>query len=183
MAMDDCEESLQEIDVTSFLNTLCGHMRVFRERGGVGHSPGDYPPTFIIRDGEEGRPEERPAVTSSSRCGSSVGMEDASEAESGKKPFDSGGDEETEASRHFDFPLKLLQTQPKCEVYPDLHRIIQVSWSGKMAQGGIRSPEEKNKPRVFISRRNSWMSSRNTSSLCPPILFTTSTVLCHPRKT
>ncbi|CAG01161.1 unnamed protein product, partial [Tetraodon nigroviridis] len=134
MAMDDCEESLQEIDVTSFLNTLCGHMRVFRERGGVGHSPGDYPPTFIIRDGEEGRPEERPAVTSSSRCGSSVGMEDASEAESGKKPFDSGGDEETEASRHFDFPLKLLQTQPKCEVYPDLHRIIQEKFMDVFSQ-------------------------------------------------
>lgn len=74
MAVDNCEESLQEIDVTSFLNTLCGHMRVFRERGGVGQPPGDFPvrssSTFIIGDGEEERPEERPAISSSSRYGS-----------------------------------------------------------------------------------------------------------------
>lgn len=73
MAMDYCEESLQEIDVTSFLNTLCGHMRVFRERGDVSHFPGDNPTpmkssaTSTIGDSEEERPEERPAITSSSR--------------------------------------------------------------------------------------------------------------------
>lgn len=73
MAMDYCEESLQEIDVTSFLNTLCGHMRVFRERGDVGQCPGGYPTpvksstTFIIGDGEEERAEERAATASSSR--------------------------------------------------------------------------------------------------------------------
>lgn len=31
-AMDYCEESLQEIDITSFLQTLCGHIRTFREQ-------------------------------------------------------------------------------------------------------------------------------------------------------
>lgn len=77
MAMDYCEESLQEIDVTSFLNTLCGHMRVFREGGDVRQCPDDYPApvnsstTFVIGDGgeeeEEERPEERTALTSSSR--------------------------------------------------------------------------------------------------------------------
>lgn len=73
MAMDYCEESLQEIDVTSFLNTLCGHMRVFRERGVVRWCPGGYPTpvksssTFITGDGEEERPEERAATASSSR--------------------------------------------------------------------------------------------------------------------
>ncbi|CAL8256033.1 unnamed protein product [Merluccius merluccius] len=30
-AMDYCEESLQEIDITSFLQTLCGHVRDFQE--------------------------------------------------------------------------------------------------------------------------------------------------------
>lgn len=114
--------------------------------------------------------------------GSSVDVEDTSEAGSGKEPFESGGDEETETSRHFDSPLKLLQTQPRCEVYPDLHKIIQVSWSGKMAHGGIRS-RENNERRVFICRRNSRMSSRSTSSPCRRILFTTSTVLHPPRKT
>lgn len=31
-AMDYCEESLQEIDITSFIQTLCGHVRTFREQ-------------------------------------------------------------------------------------------------------------------------------------------------------
>lgn len=31
-AMDYCEESLQEIDITSFLQILCGHVRTFREQ-------------------------------------------------------------------------------------------------------------------------------------------------------
>uniref|UniRef100_A0A3B3SQP0 SZT2 subunit of KICSTOR complex n=1 Tax=Paramormyrops kingsleyae TaxID=1676925 RepID=A0A3B3SQP0_9TELE len=31
-AMDYCEESLQEIDITSFLQTLCGHVHLFREQ-------------------------------------------------------------------------------------------------------------------------------------------------------
>lgn len=77
MAMDYCEESLQEIDVTSFLNALCGHMRAFREGGDVRQRPDHYSTpvksssTFVIGDGgeeeEEERPEERAAVTSSSR--------------------------------------------------------------------------------------------------------------------
>lgn len=72
MAIDYCEESLQEIDVTVFLQTLCGHVRVFREdsQGGpawaacsskASHSP----PTFLI--GEEERLEDRAARVSSSR--------------------------------------------------------------------------------------------------------------------
>lgn len=28
--------------------------------------------------------------------------------------------------RHLDFPLKLLEMQPNCAVYPDLHKLIQV---------------------------------------------------------
>lgn len=67
--------------------------------------------------------------------GSSVEMEDMSE-KSGKKPFDSGGDQGTKTSKHLDFPLKLLQIQPQCEVYPDLHKIIQVgSGLGKWPWG------------------------------------------------
>lgn len=50
----------------------------------------------------------------------------------------SGGLEEP--SRPLDSPLKLLQTQPKCELYPDLHKIIQVSRSGKKVES--RAPEE-----------------------------------------
>lgn len=69
MALDYCEESLQEIDVTSFLNTLCGHVGVFRERGGAARRGGERPApftrsgAFTVRDGEE----ERAPFTSSSR--------------------------------------------------------------------------------------------------------------------
>lgn len=33
---------------------------------------------------------------------------------------------ESKSSKVLEFPLSLLQSQPKCEVYPELHRIIQV---------------------------------------------------------
>ena len=35
---------------------------------------------------------------------------------------------ESKTTKIPEFPLTLLQTQPRCEVYPDLHKIIQV-WS------------------------------------------------------
>jgi len=71
MAMDYCEESLQEIDVTSFLQTLCGHIRVFREHAGMpgwggNPKPSRTPATFIIGEVEEERPDDR-AMASSSR--------------------------------------------------------------------------------------------------------------------
>uniref|UniRef100_A0A673A013 SZT2 subunit of KICSTOR complex n=1 Tax=Sphaeramia orbicularis TaxID=375764 RepID=A0A673A013_9TELE len=115
MAMDYCEESLQEIDVTSFLQTLCGHIRVFRELGGAPGWRGDSKPsrshtTFIIGETEEDRTDDRSAMVSLS----SVDMDDASEAESrGKSSAPTS-------------PLILDEsTVQKCEVYPDLHKIIQ----------------------------------------------------------
>lgn len=73
MAIDYCEESLQEIDVTTFLQTLCGHVRVFREHG---HGP-DWardnpkssrrPASFLIGESEEDRQEDMAAMASSSR--------------------------------------------------------------------------------------------------------------------
>ncbi|XP_076579453.1 SZT2 subunit of KICSTOR complex isoform X1 [Chaetodon auriga] len=129
MAMDYCEESLQEIDVTSFLHTLCGHIRVFREHGeapGWGRSlkPPRTPATFIIGEVEEDRADDRAAIASSS----SIDMEDASEAESRGKssvPTSPLILDESKTTKIPEFPLTLLQTQPKCEVHPDLHRIIQ----------------------------------------------------------
>lgn len=72
MAMDYCEESLQEIDVTSFLHTLCGHIRVFWEHGeapgwGGDQKPSRNPATFHIGEVEDNQPDERAAMASSSR--------------------------------------------------------------------------------------------------------------------
>lgn len=49
-------------------------------------------------------------------------MEDCCEAESKGKASQWILDE----SKPPAFPLTLLRTQPNCEVYPDLHKIIQV---------------------------------------------------------
>ncbi|XP_045905666.1 KICSTOR complex protein SZT2 isoform X11 [Micropterus dolomieu] len=129
MAMDYCEESLQEIDVTTFLQTLCGHIRVFREDGEARRwerkpKPSRNPATFIIGEVEEDRADDRAAMASSS----SIEMDDASEAESrGKSSAPSSPLilDEAKTATIPEFPLTVLQTQPKCEVYPDLHKIIQ----------------------------------------------------------
>ncbi|XP_075935279.1 KICSTOR complex protein SZT2 isoform X5 [Anarhichas minor] len=138
MAMDYCEESLQEIDVTSFLQTLCGHIRVFREHPGTpgwggNPTPSRSPATFIIGEVEGQRPDDRAAVASSS----SIDMEDASEPESRGKssaPTSPLILDESKTAKIPEFPLLLLQTQPKCEVYPDLHGIIQGKFMGIVSQ-------------------------------------------------
>ncbi|XP_073726759.1 KICSTOR complex protein SZT2 [Misgurnus anguillicaudatus] len=126
-AMDYCEESLQEIDITSFLQTLCGHIRVFREKhelqGYVEVSrSGDVPTTFIIGEDEDGT--DRATLMSSS----SVELEDVSEADSRGKlsvPASPLALDEPKSPKIPEFPLSLLQSQQKCEVYADLHKIIQ----------------------------------------------------------
>ncbi|XP_026201911.1 KICSTOR complex protein SZT2 isoform X2 [Anabas testudineus] len=123
IAMDYCEESLQEIDITSFLQILCGHIRVFREHSEV-PKPSRSPATFIIGEVEKERPDDRAAMASSS----SIEMEDGNEAESRGKSHAATPPlnlSDSTTSKIPEFPLTLLQTQPKCEVYPDLHRIIQ----------------------------------------------------------
>ncbi|MBN3298637.1 SZT2 protein, partial [Amia calva] len=131
-AMDYCEESLQEIDITCFLQTLCGHIRVFREGcdqpGTVGpQEPSGPPATFTIGVGEaeeEGATVRGPLVSTSS-----VETEDISEAESRGRASAPTSPLASEASKsnkvYPEFPLSLLQMQHNCEVYPDLHRIIQ----------------------------------------------------------
>ncbi|XP_054479500.1 KICSTOR complex protein SZT2 [Anoplopoma fimbria] len=138
MAMDYCEESLQEIDVTSFLQTLCGHIRVFREHAGTpgwggNPKPSRSPATFNIGETEEEQPDDRAAMASSS----SIDMEDAGEAESRRKssaPTSPLIKDESQTDKVQEFPLLLLQTQPKCEVYPDLHGIIQDKFMGIVSQ-------------------------------------------------
>lgn len=59
----------------------------------------------------------------------SVEQEDASEAESRELSSDPASPlaaDEQKSSSVPEFPLSLLGSQQKCEVYPDLHKIIQV---------------------------------------------------------
>ncbi|XP_034562983.1 KICSTOR complex protein SZT2 [Notolabrus celidotus] len=132
MAMDYCEESLQEIDITSFLQTLCGHIRVFREHGkapgwGANPEPSRNPATFNTGEIEEDKPDTDRATLANS---SSIDMEDISEAEAGagwkySDPTSPLILDESKTETIPEFSLTVLQTQPKCEVYPDLHKIIQ----------------------------------------------------------
>lgn len=67
MAVDACEELLQEIDITPFLLTLCGYTR------GLPHappSPGPLSPGTFSSSIEEGpEPRERAVLASESRLG------------------------------------------------------------------------------------------------------------------
>lgn len=67
MAVDACEELLQEVDITSFLLALCGHTR------GLPHappSPGPLSPGPFSSSIEEGpEPRERAVLASESRLG------------------------------------------------------------------------------------------------------------------
>ncbi|KAG7272531.1 hypothetical protein CRUP_006820 [Coryphaenoides rupestris] len=51
-ATDYCEESLQEIDITSFLQTLCGHVRDFQESGEAHTSP------FLLKESKTHKNQE-----------------------------------------------------------------------------------------------------------------------------
>uniref|UniRef100_A0AAY4B5N6 SZT2 n=1 Tax=Denticeps clupeoides TaxID=299321 RepID=A0AAY4B5N6_9TELE len=127
--MDYCEESLQEIDITSFLQILCGHIRGFRERyeplGGTrGERPFSTPATFIIGEGEEEGAADRATLASTS----SVELEDFSEADSRGKasgPSSPLTADDPKANKLPQFPLSLLSSQQNCEVCPNLHKIIQ----------------------------------------------------------
>uniref|UniRef100_A0A3B4B0F0 Uncharacterized protein n=1 Tax=Periophthalmus magnuspinnatus TaxID=409849 RepID=A0A3B4B0F0_9GOBI len=108
LAMDYCEESLQEMDISAFLYTLCGHVRRFREQ--------PWPQAaFTIGDMEE------QCAVSRYRCNLGEGSSIISEWETRSDPLP-------------EFPLSLLQSQSKCEVYPKLHQIIQDQFSKILSQ-------------------------------------------------
>ncbi|XP_051929765.1 KICSTOR complex protein SZT2 isoform X2 [Hippocampus zosterae] len=127
MAMDYCEESLQEIDITAFLQTLCGHIRVFRENGQAPawtrqpKADGRLA-TFIVGESEEDRADVKSAVASSS----SFELEDANEADSQLV--------QEASSKLPAFPLELLQTHPTCDLCPDVRKIIQEKFTAIVFQ-------------------------------------------------
>ncbi|KAG2461412.1 SZT2 protein, partial [Polypterus senegalus] len=130
-AMDYCEESLKEIEITTFLQTLCGHIKNFKES--FDHpvvSLDEIPPitkttfTVGVNEPDEEGSDRGPLVSTSS-----IETEDVSEAESRGRlsnPASPLISEVQETHRRYpEFPLSLLHTNQKCELYPDLHQIIQ----------------------------------------------------------
>ncbi|XP_056460489.1 KICSTOR complex protein SZT2 isoform X3 [Gadus chalcogrammus] len=121
-AMDYCEESLQEIDITPFLQTLCGHVRDFQESADIQSEeiPGNSTrsPMLVIGETEEdGTSSFSPSV----------------EVTKGKEPWEESSTEpaspaileENRTNKSQDLLLSLLRTQHTCEVHPELNKIIQ----------------------------------------------------------
>ncbi|XP_066481411.1 KICSTOR complex protein SZT2 isoform X2 [Tiliqua scincoides] len=110
IAMDYCEELLQEIDITSFLLTLCNHVRSFCERH-------QHLPTSLEREAAQASQTRGVLVSASS-----VEAEDISEPDSHVSacPF-----QEPSQTCCPAFPLSLLESSQPCQVHPDLHEIIQ----------------------------------------------------------
>ncbi|XP_075472186.1 KICSTOR complex protein SZT2 isoform X4 [Ascaphus truei] len=143
-AVDYCEEQLQEIDITNFLMTLCGHLRSFRESQTESRtSPHERPPQTSFRIGsieqdEELGLQETPVLHSES----SVDMEDCSEQESHVMSV-------PVPSSHpcTEFNLSLLETGQACEVSPDLHRVIQDKF---LAIGSLHFKTVPSNPHYFV---------------------------------
>ncbi|XP_037530221.1 KICSTOR complex protein SZT2 [Nematolebias whitei] len=131
MAMDYCEESLQEIDITTFLQTLCGHIRTFKESRKAPNSRESPQPSRSIGETNDGRADTKAVL--GSMC-SSIEVEESCEAESGGRLHTSTPPSGLSQSKVPEFPLSLLQTQPQCQVYPDLHRIIQNKFMDILSQ-------------------------------------------------
>uniref|UniRef100_H2ZXQ3 Uncharacterized protein n=1 Tax=Latimeria chalumnae TaxID=7897 RepID=H2ZXQ3_LATCH len=103
-AMDYCEELLQEIEITTFLQTLCGHIRTFRESHDLQRA--SFPPPTTSAEMEDYSEPESRSVSSA------VASPVTAEEPKAKQAYP-------------EFPLSLLQSGQPCEVYPNLHKIIQ----------------------------------------------------------
>ncbi|XP_048353115.1 KICSTOR complex protein SZT2 isoform X1 [Sphaerodactylus townsendi] len=110
IAVDYCEELLQEIDITSFLLTLCSHARFFCERH-------HHLPTSLERETTQACQVRGVLVSVSS-----AETEDFSEQDS---HVSSCPAQEPRQSCCPEFPLSLLESSHPCQAHPDLHRIIQ----------------------------------------------------------
>ncbi|XP_056389014.1 KICSTOR complex protein SZT2 isoform X4 [Hyla sarda] len=144
-AMDYCEEQLQEIDISNFLMTLCGHLRSFREAQTDTESPSQNgrlrKASFRIGSLEQ---EDELSVRDSGvlHSESSVDTEECAEQEVIEV---STPDSSSQPSA--EFQLSNLDTGQACEVSPDLHRIIQDKF---LAIGSLHFKTVQSNPHYFF---------------------------------
>ncbi|KAM4722946.1 KICSTOR complex protein SZT2, partial [Rhinophrynus dorsalis] len=143
-AVDYCEEQLQEIDITNFLMTLCGHLRSFRESHNIHrtrrngqHQKASFRIGSLEQDDDLGTRDS--AVLHSE---SSVDTEECNEQET-KAAF------VAEPSSHTctEFQLCLLETGHPCEVSPNLHLVIQDKF---LAVGRLHFKTVPSNPHYFF---------------------------------
>ncbi|KAM4642202.1 KICSTOR complex protein SZT2 [Discoglossus pictus] len=143
-AVDYCEEQLQEIDITNFLMTLCGHLRTFRESHGAhipfnnGHTQKASFRIGSLEQDEELGPRDSSALASEN----SVDLEECIEQEPHVMSV-------PEPSSHSctEFNLSYLETGQPCEVSPDLHRVIQDKF---LAIGSLHFKTVSSNPHYFF---------------------------------
>ncbi|XP_069837393.1 KICSTOR complex protein SZT2 isoform X6 [Dendropsophus ebraccatus] len=144
VAMDYCEEQLQEIDITNFLMTLCGHLRSFREtQRDIESSQNGQLRKASFRIGsleQEDEPNVRDGGVLHSE--SSVDTEECVEQEVTEAPTP-----EPNSQLCAEFQLSHLDTGQACEVSPDLHRIIQDKF---LAIGSLHFKTVPSNPHYFF---------------------------------
>ncbi|XP_044157579.1 KICSTOR complex protein SZT2 isoform X2 [Bufo gargarizans] len=156
-AVDYCEEQLQEIDITNFLSTLCGHLRGFREtqtdpvpaRNGRLRKA-----SFRIGSLEQ---EDELSVRDSGvlHSESSVEAEEYGEQEVIEVPTP-----EPSGRLCSEFHLSHLETGLPCEVSPDLHRIIQDKF---LAIGSLHFKTVPSNPHYFFYCPSSQRKEEDTT--------------------
>ncbi|KAG8431965.1 hypothetical protein GDO86_018743 [Hymenochirus boettgeri] len=143
-AVDYCEEQLQEIDITNFLTTLCGHLRNFRESHTVSrpYLNGQHQKASFCIGSLEQDEELNGQDTAILHSQSSVDMEEYNEQESkaaiALEPSYTTRDE---------FQLSLLENGNPCEVSSDLHILIQEKF---LAIGSLHFKTVPSNPHYFF---------------------------------
>ncbi|KAM8930112.1 KICSTOR complex protein SZT2 [Pelodytes ibericus] len=143
-AVDYCEEQLQEIDITNFLMTLCGHLRSFRELQLPNKSYANRPlDKACFRIGSLDQEEELAAREGHVLISeSSLDIEESDDQEAQVLSIPDGN-----AHLGPKFQLSLLETGQPCEVSPDLHRIIQDKF---LAIGSLHFKTVPSNPHYFF---------------------------------
>ncbi|XP_017949036.2 KICSTOR complex protein SZT2 isoform X4 [Xenopus tropicalis] len=143
-AVDYCEEQLQEIDITNFLMTLCGHLRNFRESLTVSRSSlsGQRQKASFRIGSLEQEDEMGTRNAANQHSESSVDMEEGSEQEL-KTMFAVEPSNSTSAEFH----LPLLETGQPCEVSSGLHLAIQDKF---LAVGSLHFKTVPSNPHYFF---------------------------------
>ncbi|XP_075176564.1 KICSTOR complex protein SZT2 isoform X2 [Anomaloglossus baeobatrachus] len=163
-AMDYCEEQLQEIDITNFLMTLCGHLRSFRETQmdtGASSIRRVRKASFRIGSLEQ---EDEPSV----RDGAVLPSESSVEEEFVEQEVIEVPTPEPSPRQCSEFQLSHLETGQACEVSPDLHRIIQDKF---LAIGSLHFKTVPSNPHYFFyypsSQRREEDSTQETGETKP----------------
>ncbi|KAM5148148.1 LOW QUALITY PROTEIN: KICSTOR complex protein SZT2 [Mantella aurantiaca] len=157
-AVDYCEEQLQEVDITNFLMTLCGHLRGFRETQA---SPRPSPDGRALKASFRIGSLEQDDEATAAKDGSVLHSESSVDTEECIEP-DIQVVSTPEPSSHpsSEFQLSVLESGHPCEVSLDLHRVIQDKF---LAIGSLHFKTVPSNPHYFFYCPSSQRREENAS--------------------